>query len=398
MKALRFERSLPKYGLARLTSSLGGGTGRAAKVGPLQLVEDNEPRLPGPGWERIRPRLGGICGSDLATVEGRSSRYFEPIVSFPFIPGHEVVADRNDGTRVVLEPVLGCVARAIDPPCGPCARGELGRCERITFGRIEPGLQSGFCCDTGGGWSTSMVAHVSQLHAVPDELSDEDAVMIEPAACAVHGALAAGPLHGGVVSVIGAGTLGLLCIAALHRWNRPDQLIAAAKHPEQRLAAARLGATTVIDPSELRRSVRSAVGTLAVGDGDISRLSGGCDVVVDCVGSAASIADAFSVVRPGGTVVMVGMPGTVRIDLTPLWHREIRLIGAYAYGVEPMVARTRTFDLAFELAVSLQLGRFVTAAYPLHRYDDALAHAASAGRRGAVKIAFDLRMEKERNR
>ncbi|MDQ4097557.1 MAG: alcohol dehydrogenase catalytic domain-containing protein, partial [Actinomycetota bacterium] len=89
-----------------------------ARVGPLTLTEVDEPALPGPGWVRVRPRLSGICGSDLATVDGRSSRYFEPVVSFPFVPGHEVVGEVSGGAgtrRVVLEPVLGCAVRGIDP-------------------------------------------------------------------------------------------------------------------------------------------------------------------------------------------------------------------------------------------------------------------------------------------
>ncbi len=74
--------------------------GRGAAWGPLRLRDADVPDLPTPDWVRVRPRLSGICGSDLATIDGRSSRYFEPIVSFPFVPGHEVVGDRDDGTRV----------------------------------------------------------------------------------------------------------------------------------------------------------------------------------------------------------------------------------------------------------------------------------------------------------
>jgi threonine dehydrogenase-like Zn-dependent dehydrogenase len=88
------------------------------------------------------------------------------------------------------------------------------------------------------------------------------------------------------------------------------------------------------------------------------------------------------------------MPATVSVDLTPLWHKEVALVGAYAYGVE--ADGRRTFDLAFELARELDLGRLVSATYPLARYEEALEHAAAAGPRGAVKIAFDLRSEKER--
>ena len=397
MKALRFELSIPRYGLALAASKLGRGAGTAARVGPLSLVDDEAPPpLPGPEWVRVRPLLAGICGSDLATVEGTSSRYFEPIVSFPFTPGHEVVGALESGQRVVLEPVLGCVARGIRPACTACASGQLGRCERITFGHVNAGLQTGFCCDTGGGWSTAMVAHPSQLHVVADELTDEDAVMIEPAACAIHGALAGGSFDGAAVAVIGAGTLGLLVVAALTRWNRPASLVVAAKHPHQRAMATQLGATVGCDPSALRRTVRSVTGSLAIGDGDVSRLTGGADAVIDCVGSPESLTDAMAVVRPGGTIVLVGMPGVVKFDLTPLWHREIRLVGAYAYGIEPALAGRRTFALAMELVAALRLGSMVSALYPLDRYQDALAHAGAAGRRGAVKIAFDLRQERIR--
>jgi len=400
MKALRFERNIPRYAAAVAAGRVMPGSG--AKIGPLRLKDVDPPDLPGPDWVRIRPRLAGICGSDLSTIDGTSSRYFEPIVSFPFVPGHEVVADREgtDGTdRVVLEPVLGCVTRNITPVCAACARGDLGSCERIAFGDLEPGLQSGFCCDTGGGWSTQMVAHPSQLHAVPADMSDEAAVIVEPTACAVHGALAAAVAEGDTVVVLGTGTLGLLTIAALRRYTPAGTVLAVAKYPVQRELAMALGATLVVEPAELKRAVRRTTGSLALGDGDIDRLTGGADVVIDCVGSEASLAESLAVVRPRGRITMVGMPGHVHVDLTGLWQREITLAGAYAYGTETVAGKTRrTFDLAFELVAAADLGRLVSATYPLARYTDAVAHAAGAGPRGGVKIAFDLKAEKERNR
>lgn len=401
MKALVFERDVPRFAAAKVAGGL--LPGRGVRVGPLQLDDVDPPELPGPDWLVVRPRLAGICGSDLATIDGASSRYFEPIVSFPFVPGHEVVGELDDGTRVVLEPVLGCVTRGIDPVCDACARGDLGNCERIAFGRLEPGLQTGFCCDTGGGWSTFMVAHRSQLHEVPDAMSDEAAVMVEPAACAIHGALAAHAGPDDTVVVLGSGTLGLLTVAALRRWSPPAQLLATAKHPDQKALARAMGADRVAEPGEVRRAVRRLAGTLAISrgedEGDIERLTGGADVVVDCVGSAESLADALAIVRPRGRVVVAGMPGQVSIDLTGLWHREIELVGAYTYGTEtlPGGERRRTFDLAFELAAEADLGRLVSATYPLRRFRDAIEHAATAGARGAVKVAFDLRDEKERN-
>lgn len=408
MKALVFERKPVRYAAAMAAGRLAPGAG--AGVGPLRLRDADEPALPGPDWVRLLPRLAGICGSDLATVDGTSSRYFEPIVSFPFTPGHEVVADlvddddpgaAPDGTRrVVLEPVLGCVARNVRPVCTACAAGDLGGCERIAFGDLAPGLQTGFCCDTGGGWSTLMVAHRSQLHDVPAEMTDEAAAMVEPTACAVHAALAAGIGEGDTVVVLGAGTLGLLCLAAVRALTPAGTVVVVAKHDVQRREARRLGADIVCAPGEIRRAVRRATGSLAIGDGAIDRLTGGADAVLDCVGSDASLADSLDVIRPRGQVTLVGMAGRTTVDLTGLWQREIRLAGAYAYGTEVLAdgERRRTFDLAFDLVRSADLGRLVSATYPLVRYREAIAHAAAAGGRGAIKVCFDLRHEKERSR
>ncbi|MET0147557.1 MAG: zinc-binding dehydrogenase, partial [Acidimicrobiales bacterium] len=149
-------------------------------------------------------------------------------------------------------------------------------------------------------------------------------------------------------------------------------------------------ADVVVDPDEAHRAVRRATGAMVIGD----TLTSGADTVVDCVGSADTIATGIDVARAGGRVVLCGMPGTVSLDLTALWHKEIALVGAYAYGLE--ADGRRTFDLAFELVQEADLGRLVSATYPLDRYQEALEHAAAAGPRGAVKIAFDLRNERER--
>ncbi|HLY82656.1 MAG TPA: zinc-binding dehydrogenase, partial [Acidimicrobiales bacterium] len=211
-------------------------------------------------------------------------------------------------------------------------------------------------------------------------------------ACAVHGALA-GPTSDEVTAVvIGAGTLGLCTVAGIARYRDDVQtLIAVAKHPEQRRLAADLGASVVVDPDELRRAVRRRTGSLAL---DSGQLTGGAAVVFDCVGTAESIAQGLAVVEPGGTIVLLGMPGEVRVDLTGLWQREVSVTGAYAYGREP--DGRRTFDVAFELVDGAGLERLVSATYPLERYKEAIEHAAGAGRRGAVKVAFDLRNERRR--
>jgi len=387
-----FERNLARFAASRLASAI-GGSGQGAAIGPLRLADTAPPDLPGPGWHHVTPRLAGICGSDLSTVDGRSSRYFEDVVSFPFVPGHEVVGTISDagddaGARVVVEPVLSCIPRGIDPPCAACAEGRTGGCERVAFGHLSPGLQIGYCADTGGGWSyAGLVAHDTQLHAVPDALSDDEAVMVEPTACAVHAALDAGIEAGDDVAVVGAGTLGLATVAAVRHLTSPGTLVVGAKYPHQRRLAQDVGADIVVDPDHLERAVRRQSRSLRTS----GALTGGADVVIDCVGSAESITQAIAMVRPRGRVVLVGMPGRTTVDLAALWHREVALVGTYAYGVEEVAGmRRRTFDVAMEVVAAARLGRLVSARYPLERFEEAIAHAGAAGRRGAVKVVFDL--------
>jgi threonine dehydrogenase-like Zn-dependent dehydrogenase len=295
----------------------------------------------------------------------------------------------------VVEPVLGCEARQIRPLCPACAAGRRRHCVNLTGGHISAGLQTGYCEDTGGGWSLNLVAHQSQLHAVPEGLSDEAAVLAEPAACGVHAALTRAGQMGEVTAVvIGAGTLGLCVLAAMARWREDvTRVIAVAKYAHQRRLAESLGATSVAEPGELRRAVRRATGSWALDNG---QLTGGAGLVVDCVGTAASLADALAVTAPGGTLVLAGMPGPAHVDLTPLWQREVSLVGSYTYGPEPAAGGRHSFDLAFELAHEARLERLVSATYSLDRAAEAIEHAASAGRRGSVKIAFDMRGEKKR--
>ena len=238
ISALEVYRSLPRYVAARAVGPRLPGL-LAGPLAPLRLVHRDGPRLRGDGWVRVRPRLSGICGSDLATLSGHTSLYFTPLVSMPFVPGHEVVGETRDdapgmpaGTRVVIDPILGCRARGLEP-CVECAKGQHNRCDRITAGHLSPGLQTGYCADTGGGWSGELVAHVSQLHAVPDDLPDNRAVLIEPLACAVHIARRAALVDGGSALIVGAGAVGLFTALALRELTPAGHVTIVAKHRRQ---------------------------------------------------------------------------------------------------------------------------------------------------------------------
>lgn len=386
MDALQFPRKEVRYVAAMAASRLKPGAG--ASVGPLKLTQLDPPELPGDGWEHVTTRLAGICGSDLATIDGQASRYFEALVSFPFIPGHEVVGEKADGTRVVLEPVLGPETRGEVPAWPGAAQADGNDYGHLTSGNLEPGLQTGSCASTGGGWSEIFAAHSSQLHSVPAELSDEAAVMIEPAAAGVHAVMRGNVPDGGTVAVIGAGTMGLTAIAALRKFTKVDAIVVAARYPHQHKAARLLGADLTVVPDELGRAIRRAAGTRVIG----STLGSGVDVTIDAVGSSNSLTDAIAFTRPRGRVVVLGMPNQVDMNLTALWHRETELVGAYCYGTEHGHGDSHTFDLATEMVADLDLGRLVSELYPLSEYRTAIEHAAQAGPRGLIKVAFDLRV------
>ncbi|MBQ30469.1 MAG: zinc-binding dehydrogenase [Actinomycetota bacterium] len=385
MDALLFSRKEARYVAAMAAARVKPGAG--ASVGPLKLTQLDPPVLPGPGWEHVTTRLAGICGSDLATIDGRASRYFEALASFPFIPGHEVVAQRADGSRVVLEPVLGPETRGEVPAWPGAGQADGNDYGHLTAGLLEPGLQTGSCASTGGGWSQMFAAHDSQLHVVDENLSDESAVMIEPTAAGIHAVLRGNVPDGGTVAVIGAGTMGLTAIAALRRYTKVDAVVVAARYPHQHQAARLLGADLTVVPDELGRAIRRAAGTRVVG----STLGSGVDVTIDAVGSSSSLTDAIGFTRPRGRVVLLGMPNQVDMNLTALWHRETELVGAYCYGTEHGHGDRHTFELAADMVGDLDLGQLVSEVFPLAEYQTAIEHAAQAGPRGLIKIAFDLR-------
>ncbi|GAA4715735.1 zinc-dependent alcohol dehydrogenase [Nocardioides conyzicola] len=392
MLALEMFRSVPRTVAGRAVGGRMPGilSGFAA---PLRLMTIDEPKVDRPGWARLKTRLSGICGSDLGMLSGKTSLYFSAVVSLPFVPGHEVVAELLDdcedlpaGTRVVVDPVLTCAARGVEP-CEACVTGATNRCSRITVGHLSPGLQTGFCKDTGGGWGQQLTAHRSQLHPVPEGFSDEQAILIEPLACAVHTALRAGVVTNDRVLVSGAGSVGLFATLALRQLTDAGEIIVVAKHKHQKELAREFGATEVVAPGEVLRRVRRSTGAFQLQpEFSAPYLLGGVDVAVDAVGSKQSLETSLNATRAGGRVVLSGMPAAA--DLSAAWFRELEVVGTYASS-----QHEESFRIATELAATdavQQLAKNV-ATYPLHRWREALDHAHSAGRLGTVKVAFDPR-------
>ena len=157
-QSLEYFRSVSRVLTARAVGSRAPGL-IAGPLAPLRLVNRSDPEATRDGWARMKPILSGICGSDLSTIAGHSSFYFSPLVSLPFVPGHEVVGELLDdcgehkaGQRVVISSVLGCAARGLPDLCPNCEAGDYGRCDRVTVGDLRPGLQTG----KNSSWSNLM--------------------------------------------------------------------------------------------------------------------------------------------------------------------------------------------------------------------------------------------------
>ncbi|HSM38573.1 MAG TPA: zinc-binding dehydrogenase [Candidatus Limnocylindrales bacterium] len=268
----------------------------------------------------------------------------------------------------------------------------MGLCERTADGAFSPGPMLGFCSDLPGGWSDELVAHASQLHAVPDGLGDEVAVLVEPLSVALHAVLAAPPKAGERVLVIGGGTLGLCVVAALRMVAIGAEVTIAVRHRAQREMAERLGAGAVaadaVDAAVEHAGARRF--RPPVGD-DV--LVGGFDQVYDCVGSEDSLDAALRTARPRGRVVVPGGPGRIGgLDWTLVWTRELAISGSYVYGREDnLEGAPHTIDAAMRMLAEhpeLPVGELVTHRFGLDQWRAAMGAALDRRGSGALKIAF----------
>ncbi len=368
MRALVYTPSIPKYLAARLL-----GKRYPARALPLRLAVMPEP-VPPPGFERLKVRLCGICGSDLALLYGKNSPVLSPFFSFPAVLGHEVLAELG-GVRVVVNPLLTCRDRGL-PECKACAGGNEPLCQNVAEGNLSAGI-IGFCHDLPGGWSQRMVAHKDRLVQVQSGVPDERAVLAEPLAVVVRG-LRQGFLGGWPekMLVIGAGTIGLLSVKALRLLGFSGELHVVARRARQAELAKGLGASQVHGSAKAAQQVvakryRGMLGT--------SGWRGGFGGVVEAAGSPAALQDASWAVEEGGRLLLLGAPGASLHDLSPYWFREIHLTGSYTYSREDFAEAVRL------LPEAVGLEALVSASYPLAAWPEAIRAAAT---RKGVKVAF----------
>jgi threonine dehydrogenase-like Zn-dependent dehydrogenase len=378
---------------------------RMGRLNGFSLRNIPEPDPPGPDWVRVKTRLGGICGSDIALVLQKqpANSMLQSFCSVPMVLGHENVGE-VDGRRVVVEPTLSCVVRGTDPMCPRCEAGEYGACENFSgamggSANLPAGTSIGYNARTGGSWGEYFVAHKSQLLFVDDLVTDEQAIMIDPMACSLHALLRADLEGVQSVLVYGAGVLGLGtigCLRALGYRGRIEVVDLCDYMSDQ---VSRLGADDFFIPAAGNRErfeeIASRTGsTLQRARFGNYMLSGGYDMLVDCVGTARSVNDVLRWTRARGQVIMLGTLQSASVDLTPLWFRELKIIGTYGRQLEHFEGgRVNTYGIVHDWMVSGKLSAdgLLTHLFPLREYKKAFRAAIYKPASKSIKVAFDMR-------
>lgn len=407
MKAIQFNLSIPRYALGLALSKLYYPV-LWSGLSCTSMKDIAEPDLPGPEWVKIRTRLAGICGTDTSTIGLKTSPYFSPFSESPFTMGHENVGDIVEvgaaagewavGQRVVVNPFLWCATRGYAEAdwCAPCQRGENNLCQHYAEGGLRPAIFMGSSRDTGGSWSAFFCAHKANVYAVPENVSDENALMVEPFACGLHAALMDFPANDETILILGAGTIGLVQLAALRVLGSRARILVSARYDFQAEAAHRLGADEVLLGGDLYTEVAERTGARLYKPLIGKRVVvGGVDRTYECVGSDGALDDAMRLTRAGGTVMVVGMPGLVKgVDWTAIFSQELKVRAAIGYNHAEMYqgAAHRAFQLTLDLmaAGKLDLGGLVNRRYRLEDYKRALHEQEAKRRHPIVKAVFDF--------
>jgi L-iditol 2-dehydrogenase len=324
---------------------------RAARlhaVGDLRVADEPEPEG-GPGMSLVRVTAVGICGSDLHWWD--EGAIGDAKLSHPLVLGHEgagVIADGpRRGERVAIDPAIPCET------CRACRDGYRNLCHRITF--------------AGHGETDGMLREVmawpsALLHPLPDQVPDADGAMLEPLGVAIHSADLGHLPFAGTASVIGCGPIGLLLIGVLKAAGA-SSVLAVEPLARRREAATRMGADQVFDSAE-------TLDDTAV------------DVAFEAAGNDSAVGLAMASVRPGGRVVLAGIPG----------DDAIRFGASLARRKGLTIAMVRRMNEVYPRAISLaergvlDLGSVVTSRYGLGEVQEAFAAGA---RRTGLKVIVE---------
>jgi threonine dehydrogenase-like Zn-dependent dehydrogenase len=408
LQGITFRYSMPRFAFARLAGLL---TPRAyvSFAAPTQLSEIPEPMLLGDDWVILRLVRCGICGSDIKQVF-MDAHFDNPLIcliSFPQVLGHEAVgvieqvgasvSTRRVGERVVVNPWLSCGPRHIEPPCDACQRGQYPLCAHFTDGALPPGMHAGNNRAVTGGFAPFMAAHQSQVIPIPQGVSFDEAVLADPFAVSLHAILKAPPAPGKWALVYGAGVLGLLSVAALRVLFPETRVAVVARYDHQAQLAAQMGAECIIrarNDADVIEQVAGLTGAQVYRPPrTLPWLLRGVDVIYDTVGTPQTLAVGVRVANPRAPIVITGVGAPARFEWTPLYFKEVELIGSNAFGIEEVGGvRAHAMEHYLRLVAegAVRPLPLITHHVSLDQYRDAFLMMHSKARHRAVKAVFDF--------
>jgi 2-desacetyl-2-hydroxyethyl bacteriochlorophyllide A dehydrogenase len=309
---------------------------------PGKVKMDERPRPQAQnGEEEIGIEVAGVCGSDISGFLGHSALRRPPLVL-----GHELVGRRQDGKRVVANPLLSCGR------CEACLSGSQNLCDSWRL----LGLGT-----TPGTFAEYVALPTRQVYEVPDSLTAEQAILTEPLANIVHLFRTVSPQPFFRLAIIGAGTMGALALLTGLRAGARDVMVADVN--DQRLDTMhKLGASKTMNAGNSD--------TVA----DALRASGrGYDMVIDASGSPPARQMAFDLCRPGGQVVLLGMAAQCsEVNFVASIRKEHRVVMSFAYTP---IDFKRALDLL--IAGEIDLTPW-TVRMPLERGQEALERMSHA--------------------
>jgi L-iditol 2-dehydrogenase len=304
----------------------------------LRLADEPVPE-PAAGEALLRVTAVGLCGSDRHWLE--EGRIGDSVLAHPLVLGHEfagvVESGPRAGERVAVDPAVPCEA------CAPCRAGMPHLCPATRFAGTGA---------TDGALRPLLAWPEHLLHALPDSLSDAEGAVLEPLGVALHAVDLGHVRPGAGAGVFGCGPIGLLIVELL-RLIGAAEIVASDPLPYRRAAADAFGATRVLAPDE----------PLAAPTGD-----GGLEVAFEVAGDDGALAAAIDAVRPGGRVVLVGIPSGDRTQFTASTARRKGLTLLLCRRMHP-ADLPRAIRLAAEGRLSL--ADLVTERHPLDRWQDA---------------------------
>ncbi|MEN3044787.1 MAG: zinc-binding dehydrogenase [Candidatus Hydrothermales bacterium] len=402
MKAIVFNESIPRYVLTKILGKLK----KSFYWGILSCVkytDIKEPKIPSGKYLKIKTIYGGICGSDLNLITLRDSPLLSPYSSSPFVIGHENVGIVYDvsgdvekvkkGDRVIVDPVLSCQAKEIDILCESCKKGEYSRCLNFAEkGKLSEGVIIGACSSTGGSWSEYFIAHEFQTFKLDDDISDEEAILVDSFCSALHPVLRNFPGENEKVLIIGAGIIGICVAISLKALKSKAKVYSLCKYEFQAERIKEYSDVIYLKENYLEKFAQITDSKILKPLLGKKFLNSGFDLIFECTGNRDMIQSSFGWVKPGGKIVLVGTSSILNsIDLSFLWFREINLIGTNSSSTENyMREKKRCYEITINLIKEkkIDLKDLLTHKFRIKDYKKAFEANLNKKKNRLIKSAF----------